>query len=171
MSHRPVSKAEQLNLANFPVIALRSLLEERLVLLELGLVWERDAVYTLERVVGRVSQEVGRGVLETTMMRRATLIAINTLACLGDHEGLDLASVGNMGADAQVHHRSAAVDGGGGAIGDFGLDDVLLVLVVLYGHSLVSRFPHECAYICYLPRTSRGGSPWGRRGAQTSAFP
>ena len=50
---------------------------------------------------------------------------------LCDHEGLDLASVWNMGANAQVHHRSAAVDGGGGAIGDFSLDDVLLVLVVL----------------------------------------
>ena len=42
------------------MIALRSFLEERLVLLELSLVWERDTVHALERVVGRISQEVGR---------------------------------------------------------------------------------------------------------------
>ena len=37
---------------------------------------------------------------------------------LGDHEGLDLAGVRNVGANAEINHRAAAVNGGGGAIRD-----------------------------------------------------
>ncbi len=36
-----------------------------------------------------------------------------------------------MGTDAEIDHGSAAVDGGGGAVGDLGFDEVLLVFVVL----------------------------------------
>ena len=52
-------------------------------------------------------------------------------ADLGDHERLDLASVGNMRADAEVDHGTATVDGGGGAVGNFRLDEILLEFVVL----------------------------------------
>lgn len=37
-----------------------------------------------------------------------------------------------MRANAKIDHRSAAVDRGRGTIGDFGLDEVLLVLVILH---------------------------------------
>lgn len=51
--------------------------------------------------------------------------------CLHDGKGLDSASVGDMGSTAQIDQGSATVDGGGGTIGDLGLDQVNLVLVVL----------------------------------------
>jgi len=50
---------------------------------------------------------------------------------LGDHEGFDFASVGNVWANAEVDHRTAAVYGGGGTVWNFGLDEVFLVFVVL----------------------------------------
>lgn len=51
---------------------------------------------------------------------------------LSDHEGLDLASVWDMRADAEVDHGATAVDRGGSPVGDFGLDEVFLVLVILH---------------------------------------
>ena len=51
---------------------------------------------------------------------------------LGDHERLDLTSVGDMWTNAEVDHGSATVDSGGGAIGNLALDEILLVRVVLY---------------------------------------
>ena len=61
-------------------------------------------------------------------------------AHLRDHECLDLAGMGDMGADTKVYHRPAAVYGGGGSVGNLGLDDIFLVLVVLCpsSHELVS---------------------------------
>ena len=50
---------------------------------------------------------------------------------LRDHESLDLASVGDMRTNTEVDHRTTAVHGGGGTIRNLGLNDVLLVLVVL----------------------------------------
>lgn len=50
---------------------------------------------------------------------------------LGDHKRLDLAGVGNMGANTEIDHWAAAIDSSGGAIGDLGLDKILLILVVL----------------------------------------
>lgn len=50
---------------------------------------------------------------------------------LGDHESLDLSGVRNMRADAKIDHGTTTVDRGGGTIGNFGLDEVLLVFVVL----------------------------------------
>lgn len=87
---------------------------------------------------------------------------------LRDHEGLDPASVGNMGTYAEVHHRSATVDSRGGAVGNFSLNDVLLVLVVL------------CVSVSIVfvkvaktnaPRTSPAESLLTRRGARISASP
>lgn len=49
----------------------------------------------------------------------------------GNHEGLDTAGMRDMRSDAKVDHGTTAIDGGGGAIGDFSLDEVLLVFVVL----------------------------------------
>ena len=53
------------------------------------------------------------------------------IADLCDHERLDLTGVRDMRANAKVHHRAASVDSGGGAIGNFRLNDVLLVFIVL----------------------------------------
>ena len=39
--------------------------------------------------------------------------------------------MGNMWANAEIDHRAAAVYSSGGAVGNFGLDEVLLVFVVL----------------------------------------
>lgn len=50
---------------------------------------------------------------------------------LGDHESFDLTGMGNMGADAKVDHGATAVDGSGGSVRNFGLDKILLILVVL----------------------------------------
>ena len=55
-------------------------------------------------------------------------------AHLRDHERLDLAGMGDMGADTKVYHRPAAVYGSGGSVGNLGLDDIFLVLVVLCQH-------------------------------------
>lgn len=49
----------------------------------------------------------------------------------GDHKGLDTAGMRDMGSDTKVDHGATAIDGGGGAVGDLGLDEVLLVFVVL----------------------------------------
>jgi hypothetical protein len=50
---------------------------------------------------------------------------------LGDHHGFDHASVRYVRANAEINHGPAAVDGGGSAIGDLGLDEVFFILVVL----------------------------------------
>lgn len=44
-----------------------------------------------------------------------------------------------MRADAKIDHGSTTVDRGGGTIGDFGLDEVFLVLVVLHRLTVSSR--------------------------------
>jgi hypothetical protein len=50
---------------------------------------------------------------------------------LSDHEGFDFSGMGNMWANAEIDHRTAAVYSGGGAVGDFGFDEVFLVFIVL----------------------------------------
>ena len=52
---------------------------------------------------------------------------------LCNHECLDLSGVWDMWADTQIDHRTTSVDSGGGAIGNFRLNDVLLVFIVLKG--------------------------------------
>lgn len=52
-------------------------------------------------------------------------------ADLGDHERLDLAGMRNMRPDTQIDHWPATVHGGGGPVGNLGLDEVFLILVVL----------------------------------------
>ena len=51
---------------------------------------------------------------------------------LCNHECLDLSGVWDMWADTQIDHRTTSVDSGGGAIGNLGLNELLLVLVVLH---------------------------------------
>lgn len=94
------------------MIAFRSFNKESLVFGHLFLVREGDTVDSLQRIVVGVSEEVGGRVF-------------------GDHECLDFTGVRDMRTDAQVDHGTAAVDGGGCTIGDFGVDEVLLVFVVL----------------------------------------
>ena len=93
------------------MITLRGLSKEDFVLSQLFFIGEGDTVDALQGVVLGVAEEVRRG-------------------ALSDHERLDLAGVGDVGADAKVDHRTAAVDGGGGAVGDLGLNELLLVFVV-----------------------------------------
>lgn len=50
---------------------------------------------------------------------------------LSDHEGFNFSSMGNMWANAEIDHRTTAVYSGGGAIGNFGFDEVFLVFIVL----------------------------------------
>jgi len=107
-----VEEEEFLVFADLPVVPLRCLSEECLILGQLLLVREGDTVDSLEGVVGVVTEEVGCGVF-------------------GDHECLDFSGVGDMRADAEINHGATAVDSRGGAVGDLGFDEVLLVLVVV----------------------------------------
>ncbi len=50
---------------------------------------------------------------------------------LGDHERLYSSSMRNVGTNAEVDHRTASVYGRRGAIGHFGVNEVLLVFVIL----------------------------------------
>jgi hypothetical protein len=56
-----------------------------------------------------------------------------------------------MRASAKVDHGSAAVDSGGCAVGDLGVDEILLVLVVLCA-KLDPRADRQLAV--HAPRTS-----------------
>mmetsp|Transcript_75896 Transcript_75896/g.164253 ORF Transcript_75896/g.164253 Transcript_75896/m.164253 type:complete len:846 (+) Transcript_75896:181-2718(+) len=85
-----VEKEELLLLADVPVVALRGLLEELLVLLHQLVGGEGDAVESLQRVEALVAEPVGSGVL-------------------GDLERLRLARVGQMGSAAEVDEVAAAV--------------------------------------------------------------
>ena len=52
-------------------------------------------------------------------------------ADLGDHESLDFSGVWDMRTNTEVDHRAASVNRGRSTIGDFSLDEIFLVLVVL----------------------------------------
>jgi len=49
----------------------------------------------------------------------------------GNHEGLYLARVWDVRADAQVDHGTTTIDSGRGTVRDLALDKMLLVFVVL----------------------------------------
>lgn len=111
------------------MVTFSSLSEEDFVISQLLLVRERNAVNALERVVVGISQEVRRRVLRS---RYKTTTERGETTNLGNHEGLDLAGMRNMRANAKINHRSTSVDCGRGAIGNLGLDEILLVFVVLF---------------------------------------
>lgn len=50
---------------------------------------------------------------------------------LGDHECLDLTGVRYVRTNTKIYHRSTTIDGGGGTIRNFGLNQVLFVFIVL----------------------------------------
>jgi hypothetical protein len=52
-------------------------------------------------------------------------------ANLGDHERLDFPSVGDVRSNAQIDHRSTTVNSRGRAIGNFSLNEVFLVFIIL----------------------------------------
>jgi hypothetical protein len=52
-------------------------------------------------------------------------------ANLGDHERLDFASVGDVRSNAQIDHRSTTVNSRRRAIGNFSLNEVSLVFIIL----------------------------------------
>lgn len=64
------------------------------------------------------------------------VFACNIYTHLRNHEGLDLPGVGNVGADAQIYHRPAAVHRGRCAVRDLRLDEMRLVLAILCTHEL-----------------------------------
>ena len=70
----------------------------------------------------------------------------------GDHEGLNLARMWDMGANTQVDHGATAIDCGGGTIRDLGFNEVLLVFVVLKGWRQNHRFTvgESSAYLEHL---------------------
>lgn len=51
---------------------------------------------------------------------------------LGDHSSLDPSRIRNVWAHAEIDHWSAAIDRRAGSVGDFGVDEVDFVLVVLF---------------------------------------
>jgi hypothetical protein len=59
---------------------------------------------------------------------------------LGNHESFDFSSVGNMGPNAQVNHRSTAVNSGRRSVGYFALNQVFFVFVILSSAVNVSSF-------------------------------
>lgn len=109
---RALLKIEQLLLlANQAVVALSGLLQKLLMGSHLLLVGKRYTVDSLKGVVVRITEEVRRRVLH-------------------DGKSLDSASVGDVGASAQIDQGAVPVNCGLGAILNLVLDDVLLVLVV-----------------------------------------
>ena len=66
-----------------------------------------------------------------------TLVSLNPVhirrarVYLGDEEALDFTCMGNMGAHKEIDHRATPVNCRGGAVRDFGLDELSLVFVVL----------------------------------------
>ena len=109
-----VEEEKLLVLSNLAMVAFGGLGEESLVFGQLFLVGEGDTVDTLQRLIVRVAEEV-RG------------------RVLGDHHRLDFAGMGDVRANTEINHRSAAVYSRGGAVGNFGLNEILFELVVLIG--------------------------------------
>jgi hypothetical protein len=87
---------------------------------------------------------------------------------LGDHERLDLAGMRNVRPNTQIDHWPATVYGGGGTIGNLGLDEVFLVHVVLFASGSISVH-----WRCWFDvrKTSLASFPWRRAAAQTFACP
>jgi hypothetical protein len=52
-------------------------------------------------------------------------------ADLSNHERLDFSGMGDVRSNAQIDHRSATVNSRSRAIGNFSLDEVFLVFIVL----------------------------------------
>lgn len=70
---------------------------------------------------------------------------------LSDHEGFNFSSMGNMWANAEIDHRTTAVYSGGGAIGNFGFDEVFLVFIVLHqSMRMKSWYEKRRTYIKHL---------------------
>ena len=77
--------------------------------------------------------------------------------------------MGNMRVDAEVDQGTAAVYSGGSTIGNVGLDNVFLVLVILLrGPFNLEKTENGTMYAL---RTSLVESPLGRQGVRTSASP
>lgn len=60
-------------------------------------------------------------------------------ANLGDHERLNLPSVRDVGSNAQIDHRSTTVNSRRRAIGNFSLNEVSLVFIILQMHHQRNR--------------------------------
>lgn len=50
---------------------------------------------------------------------------------LGDHERLDFSSVGYVRSNAQIDHRSTTVNSRRRAIGNFSLNEISLIFIIL----------------------------------------
>jgi hypothetical protein len=111
------------------VIAFGCLGQKCFVIRQLFLVGEGDAVDALQGVVLGIPQKVGCRVLPTRRSGPTRITHVST--DLGDHERLDLAGMRNMRSETQIDHWPATVHGGRGPVGNLGLDEVFLILVVL----------------------------------------
>lgn len=60
-------------------------------------------------------------------------------ANLGDHERLDFSSVGDVRSNAQIDHRSTTVNSRRRAIGNFSLNEVSLVFIILQMYHQTDR--------------------------------
>lgn len=69
------------------------------------------------------------------LVSRYTLYMSKTRSNLCNHHSLDLSSVGYMWSNAKVDHGSTSIYCGGSTIGNFGLDEVFFVFIVLRTHS------------------------------------
>jgi hypothetical protein len=63
-------------------------------------------------------------------------------ANLGDHERLDFSSVGDVRSNAQIDHGSATINSRRCAIGNFSLNEVSLVFIILQMYHQRDRKPN-----------------------------
>lgn len=106
--------------------------EEGLVVCELLLVGERDTVNSLKGIIVLIAKEVRSRILGSSSgQNHLSTPTMYLRTHLGDHEGLDLARMWDVGADTQIDHGATAINRGGSAVRYLGLDDILLVFVVL----------------------------------------
>ena len=91
----------------------------------------------MQGVVVRVAEEVGRGILKYKNLRIGVEDLIRT--DLSDHEGLDFSRVRDVRSDTQVDHGSATIYSCRRPVGNFGLNKIPLILIILHPHHRQSK--------------------------------
>jgi hypothetical protein len=86
-------------------------------------------------------------------------------ANLGDHECLDFSSVGDVRANTQIDHRSTTVNSRRRAIGNFSLNEVSLVFIILQMYH--QGIDSQTTVLLNSRRTFSVIFPLKRQGAQT----
>jgi hypothetical protein len=86
-------------------------------------------------------------------------------ANLGNHERLDFSSVRDVRSNAQIYHRSTTVNSRRRAIGNFGLNEVSLVFIIL--QSTIRGIENQRHRLLNSRRTFPVIFPLKRQGART----